>query len=88
MSSAASAPVSAPSGPSLTRRCSSLSCSTAWSSGSCADQRRRDVARDDAERGEAALHRRGLADAGQAVIGLDAHEGAARVGGSSGAQRT
>src|ERR1700722_2897501 len=34
MSSAASAPVSAPSGPSFTHVCSSVSSSTAWSSGS------------------------------------------------------
>ena len=41
-----------------------------------ADQRRRQVVADDAERGEAALHRRRLADAVDAVIGVDAHEGA------------
>ena len=41
-----------------------------------ADQRRREIVRDHAERGEAALHRRGLADAEHAVVGVDAHEGA------------
>src|SRR5947207_10793987 len=41
------------------------------------DQHRRDVARDDAERGEAALHRRRFADAVVSVIRVDADKGAA-----------
>ena len=41
-----------------------------------ADQRRREVVPDDAERGEAALHRRRLADAVDPVVGEDADEGA------------
>src|SRR5438105_12736177 len=41
------------------------------------DQHRRDIARDDAERGEAALHRRRFADAVVSVIRVDADKGAA-----------
>ena len=42
-----------------------------------ADQPRRDVARDDSERGEAALHRRGFTNAAQPIIGMDPDPGAA-----------
>jgi hypothetical protein len=42
-----------------------------------ADQGRRNVARDDAERGNATLHRRGLADPGEAVIAMHPDKGAA-----------
>src|SRR5665213_2984075 len=42
-----------------------------------ADQRRRDVAGDDAERSQPAQHRRRLADPGNAVVAIDALPGAA-----------
>ena len=42
-----------------------------------ADQHRRDVARDNAERGEAALHRRRFADAAEPLIRMDPDKGAA-----------
>ncbi|MGH7036731.1 MAG: hypothetical protein ACREE1_01135 [Stellaceae bacterium] len=46
------------------------------------------VAGDAAERSEAALHRRGLADAGQTILGMDAPQALCVAGISSGAQAT
>jgi hypothetical protein len=76
MSSAASAPVSAPSGPSLTSVCSQPVLHHRVVERIGAAQHWRDVVLDDAERGQAALHRRRLADPHAAVIGPDAHESA------------
>jgi len=45
-----------------------------------ADQRRGEIARDDPERGEAALHRRRLADPRRAVLAIDPDPGAALLG--------
>lgn len=45
--------------------------------GVSADERRRQIARHDPERGEPALHRRGLADTEEAVLAADPDPGAA-----------
>ena len=77
MSIAASAPVTAPSGPELDVLVEQPVVEDGVVEGIRADEVRRHVASDDAERMLAALHRRGLAPADDAVLGLDAHQGAA-----------
>ncbi len=80
MSTAARAPVTMPSGPSLISLCSRRSQGDGMVEHIGADQRRRHVAGDDLQRGHAVLHGRGLAQADQPV-GVDGDDGGRRAEG-------